>query len=142
MTCVTSRLDKHAHTLTNKQIHMQIDRFITPPHFSHFSFWTALPTSLFSVYPVLHHTVLHCITAEAKSAGLWNLFMPIETDKGKYGAGLTNLEVNRCHLMTSYLNTSHITLHDILFCHVAQFATCMISAHHISTYLILVISAL
>ena len=25
--------------------------------------------------------------------GLWNLFMPIDTDKGKYGAGLTNLEV-------------------------------------------------
>ena len=25
--------------------------------------------------------------------GLWNLFMPIDTDKGRYGAGLTNLEV-------------------------------------------------
>jgi len=32
------------------------------------------------------------LQAKAKAQGLWNLFLPIETDGGRYGASLTNLE--------------------------------------------------
>jgi len=37
--------------------------------------------------------ILSIFQAKAKAEGLWNLFIPVETDKNvKYGVGLTNLE--------------------------------------------------
>jgi acyl-CoA dehydrogenase len=35
---------------------------------------------------------LDILKEKAKQKGLWNLFLPKETDNGKYGAGFTNLE--------------------------------------------------
>jgi alkylation response protein AidB-like acyl-CoA dehydrogenase len=52
--------------------------------------------SLLTLHPPLsgrqHHPALDELKAKAKAQGLWNLFLPRETDGGKYGAGFTNLE--------------------------------------------------
>lgn len=38
------------------------------------------------------HPRVEGLKSEAKALGLWNLFLPKETDGGRYGSGLTNLE--------------------------------------------------
>lgn len=40
----------------------------------------------------VEHPLIEVLKAEAQTQGLWNLFLPVDTDKGRFGAGLTNLE--------------------------------------------------
>ena len=48
-----------------------------------------------------HKTTCVAIQSEARKDGLWNLFLPVESDPdGCYGSGLTNLEYSHlCELM-------------------------------------------
>ncbi|CAH1802395.1 unnamed protein product [Owenia fusiformis] len=55
------------------------------------------------------HPLVEELKAKAKAEGLWNLFLPVETDKGRFGAGLTNLEYAFvCELMGKYPLSSEV----------------------------------
>ena len=51
----------------------------------------------------------------AKGRGLWNLFLPVETDKDGYGAGLTNLEYSHlAEIMGRSLFGSEVRIHAVV----------------------------
>lgn len=50
------------------------------------------------------HPALERLKAQAKAVHLWNLFLPVETDKGMFGAGLTTLEYAPIAELTGYVS--------------------------------------
>jgi hypothetical protein len=48
------------------------------------------------------HPKMEQLKFEAKNKGLWNLFIPLDTDGGLHGAGFTNLEYARMAEITGY----------------------------------------
>ncbi|CAE7428316.1 Acad10, partial [Symbiodinium microadriaticum] len=48
------------------------------------------------------HASLEVLKQQAKEAGLWNMFLPKETDNGRFGAGYTNLEYAQMAELTGY----------------------------------------
>lgn len=50
------------------------------------------------------HPKVESLKTEARERGLWNLFMPVETDQGRFGAGLTNVEYAPIAELTGFVS--------------------------------------
>lgn len=50
------------------------------------------------------HPLVEELKMQARERGLWNLFMPVETDKGQFGAGLTNVEYAPIAELSGYVS--------------------------------------
>ena len=50
------------------------------------------------------HPLMESLKSQARERGLWNLFMPVETDQGKFGAGLSNLEYAPIAELTGFIS--------------------------------------
>eukprot|EP00127_Corallochytrium_limacisporum_P001771 Clim_evm2s80 gene=Clim_evmTU2s80 len=82
-----------------KQMHGRINEFVHEriiPAEEDIENWLAEEGNTWKIPPLIEE-----MKAEAKQEGLWNLFMPLESDpESKYGAGLTNVEyAPLCELM-------------------------------------------
>jgi acyl-CoA dehydrogenase family protein 10 len=72
-------------------LHHQVKTFISDHVFpleQEIYDWATNPATMWTVHPKMEE-----LKSKAKAAGLWNLFLPRESDpEGRYGAGLTNIE--------------------------------------------------
>lgn len=72
-----------------REIHAKLikfmDEYIYPAEAVYAKQRETLPK--WSVMPIIEE-----LKTKAKAHGLWNLFLPVESDGGRFGAGLTNLE--------------------------------------------------